>query len=112
MRPTSPCAASAGVRKMASRKPKTSTAMEMANQSQATLRRVWLRCSMRLVYREKRLFGVKHGLKEKDADGGEDDVVAGQLFDPGRDLDGIEIRGEDAGGGLDHRQKGGQGDGE
>src|SRR6267154_812096 len=102
MRPTSPCAASAGVRKMASRKPKTSTAMEMANQSQATLRRVWLRCSMRLVYREKQLFGVENGFKEQDADGGEDDVVAGQLLDPGCDLNGVKICREDACGGLDH----------
>ena len=67
---------------------------------------------MRLVYREKRLFGVKHGFKEQDADCSEDDVVPGQLFDPCRDLDGIEIRREDACGGLDHGQKGGQGDGE
>ena len=59
-----------------------------------------------------RLFGVEDGFEEQDADGGEDDVVAGQLLDPGADLDGVEVGGEDAGGGLNHRQKGGQRDGE
>ena len=49
-----------------------------------------------------RSFGVEDSPKEKDADGGEDDVVASKLLDPCRDLDGIEIRSEDAGGRLDH----------
>src|ERR1700692_408126 len=87
-------------------------ATAIPNHSQAMPRRVGLRCSMRLVYRENRLFGVKYGFKEKDADGGEDDVVTGQLSDPTRDLDGIEICCEDAGRSLDHGQQGGQGDGE
>src|SRR5277367_758311 len=105
MRPTSPCAASVGVRKMAWRKPTTRTATAIPNQSQATLRRVGVRCSIGLVYREIRLFGVEYGFKEQDANGREDDVVTGQLLDPCCDLDRIEVCREDAGSGLDHRQK-------
>jgi hypothetical protein len=48
------------------------------------------------------LFGVEHSFKEQDTDGGEDDVITAELLDPGVDLDGIEIGGQDAGSGLDH----------
>ena len=51
------------------------------------------------------LFGVEDGFEEQDADGGVDDVVAGELLDPEVDLDGVELAGEDAGGGLDHGEQ-------
>lgn len=45
---------------------------------------------------------MENGFKEEDAKGGVDDVVGGELFDPEADLDGVEVGGENAGGGLDH----------
>ena len=51
--------------------------MAMPNQSQAMPRRLWVRCSMKLVYREFSLFGVQHSLEKQDADGRENDVVTG-----------------------------------
>src|SRR5438105_3533920 len=60
----------------------------------------------------KRLFGVKDSFEEDDADSCEDDVITGQLFDPCRDLDSVQICCEDSRGGLNHREQRGQGDGE
>jgi len=58
------------------------------------------------------LFGVEDGFKEQNADGGVDDVVASELGYPGADLYGVEFACEDAGGGLHHHEKRGQGDGQ
>ena len=38
---------------------------------------------------ETGLFRVEDGFEEQDADGGVDDVVAGELGDPGADVDGV-----------------------
>src|SRR5271168_3365274 len=57
-----------------------------------------------------RSFGVENGLEEQNADRGEDDVVAEELFDPGADLYRVQIGGQDAGGGLDHGQESWEGD--
>ncbi len=53
----------------------------------------------------KALFGVEHGFKEQNADDGEDEIVSGELGDPGIDFEGIELGGENSGGGFDHSEK-------
>src|ERR1700735_1161444 len=55
-----------------------------------------------------RLFGVEDDVKEEQAGGGENDVVAEEHFDP---KGGIAVAGEDVGGGLDHGLKSGNEDG-
>src|ERR1700722_2517097 len=94
-----------GTRKMACRKPRTSTATEMANQSHATLRKMGARCSMGFILSRMGLFGIEYCFEEEDADGREDDVVADELLDPGIDLDGVEVSGQNTGGGLHHREE-------
>ncbi len=56
---------------------------------------------------ETGLFRVEDGFEEQDADGGVDDVVAGELGDPRADVDGVELGGDDTGGGLHHHEEGG-----
>src|SRR5215468_8399837 len=142
-----PIVASVGAKKMACRKPRTSTTTEAANQSQAMVRRMGERATMIFILSRKtgragfrcmcqrsgflryavrsgrndtpsvlggssrgELFGVDDGFEEENSGGGVDDVEAGQLCDPCADLDGVEFSGEDAGGGLDHHEDGGDGE--
>src|SRR5580698_7009687 len=86
--------------------------MDMANQSHATLRRVGVRCAMRFILSRMRLLRVEDGLKKQDAYCREDDVVAGEVVDPCSDLEGVQVGGEDSGGGLDHCEQGRKRDGE
>ena len=48
------------------------------------------------------LFGVEDYVEQEQADGGEDDVVAGEELDPEC---GVTVAGEDGGGGADHGQQ-------
>ena len=57
-------------------------------------------------------FGVENGLEEQNADRRKDDVIAKKLFDPGSDLDRVQVGGQDAGGGLHHGQQSRKGDGQ
>lgn len=57
------------------------------------------------------LFRVEDSFEEQDAHRGEDDVVPGQFSNPCIDLKGVQVGGQNAGGGLDHRQQGRKRDG-